>query len=107
MDISLPTRNNGPILLSDVKKWKGLFKHEFLNKQGSKTFYLIDFYPDCDRKDLIQTLTEDQYSELFDKTQYQEIGLFKTLLTIESKWNNDDFNLFDETTWLKMTRPYL
>lgn len=43
MDISLPTRNNGPILLSDVKKWKGLFKHEFLNKQGSKTFYLIDF----------------------------------------------------------------
>ena len=38
MDISLPTRNNGPILLSDVKKWKGLFKHEFLNKQGIVTF---------------------------------------------------------------------
>lgn len=107
MDISLPNKDGEPITFLKVRKWKSLFKHEFSDESDSRTFYLINFYPEYHRNDLIQTLTEDQYAELKQKTDFQETKLFNDRLEIGSMWIEADFKFFDESLWGKMIQPYL
>lgn len=107
MDISLPNKNGEDITLIKVKKWESLFKYEFSDESDSRIFYLINFYPEYHRNDLIQTLTEDQYAELIQKTDFQKARLFNNRLEIGSMWTEADFKFFDESLWEKMIQPYL